>query len=40
MPWVYKYVTTASSFGTPSCHLLCLLKQLFARKHLTNFLDF
>jgi hypothetical protein len=40
MPWAYKYVTTAGSFGTPSCHLLCLLKQLFAYKCLTNFLDF
>jgi hypothetical protein len=37
---VYKYVTTAGSFGTPSCHLLCLLKQLLAHKHLTSFLDF
>jgi hypothetical protein len=34
MPWAYKYVTTACSFGTPSCHLLCLLKQLFAYKTL------
>jgi hypothetical protein len=24
----------------PSCHLLCLLKQLFAYKRLTSFLDF
>jgi hypothetical protein len=29
-----------SSFGTLSCHLLCLLKQLFAYKRLTSLLDF
>jgi hypothetical protein len=40
MPWAYKYVTTAGSFGMPSCYLLCLLKQLFAYKGLTSFLDF
>jgi hypothetical protein len=30
MPWAYKYDTTASSFGTLCCHLLCLLKHIFS----------